>query len=276
MTQQLQLAQAEVERVNAELVTKSEEFTKYRRTKQAELATLQANYDSTLQTHDSTQASYKALQSAHTSQTHQLTQALTKVHDLSAQIAEQEAVFNNEANGLRRLVSVLESREKQAKEIVDSIEKEWEEFNSKMEREGSALKSEAEREKKGREEAEKKLDHLQTVLDKMGQGELPLPGRLPGTPLRGFIDESTDGMMGLSPTVAIASRAQKTGKTFTEVYADYVRLQEDFSKKCLEYDHMDRTLTQVLAQIEERVSLLFSLPLRYNDHHSGANTLSTT
>lgn len=252
MTQQLQLAQAELERVNAELVAKSEEFTKYRRTKQAELVTLQANYDSTLQNYDSAQSSLKALQSSHASQTHQLTQALTKVHDCTAQLAEQEAIFNNESNGLRRLVSVLETREKQAKDIVDGIEKEWEEYTDKTEKEQKALRAEAEREKKAREEADKKLDHLQTVLEKMGQGELPVPGRMPGTPMRG-LDESMDGMMGLSPSVAIASRAQKTGKTFTEVYADYVRLQEDYAKKCMEYDHMDRTLTQVLAQIEERV-----------------------
>ena len=38
-------------------------------------------------------------------------------------------------------------------------------------------------------------------------------------------DILASGMMGLSPTVAIASRVQKGGKTFTEVYADYVKLQ---------------------------------------------------
>lgn len=49
-------------------------------------------------------------------------------------------------------------------------------------------------------------------------------------------------MIGLSPTVAMASRVQRSGKTFTEVYADYVQLQEEYTKKCAEYDHMDRTL----------------------------------
>ena len=35
--------------------------------------------------------------------------------------------------------------------------------------------------------------------------------------------------------------------------ADYVRLQEEYAAKCAEYDHMDRTLSSVLGQIEERV-----------------------
>ena len=60
-------------------------------------------------------------------------------------------------------------------------------------------------------------------------------------------------MMGLSPMVEIASRAERSGKTFTEVYADHVHLQDEYATKCAEYDHMDSdcTLAQVLvAQIE--------------------------
>jgi hypothetical protein len=57
-------------------------------------------------------------------------------------------------------------------------------------------------------------------------------------------------MMDLSPTVAMASRAQRSGKTFTEVYADH-----RYVKKNTDYDRMARTLAQVLAQIEECVCI---------------------
>jgi nucleoprotein TPR len=113
---------------------------------------------------------------------------------------------------------------------------------------------EIEKEKRGKEDARRKVEQLESVLDRVGRGELPLPGRVYGTPSRtGTPDPAMDGMMGLSPTVAMASKAQRAGKTFTEVYADYVRLQDDYAKKSAEYDHMDRTLSEVLAQIEERV-----------------------
>jgi nucleoprotein TPR len=258
LTQQLQLAQAEVERTNAELNSKSEEFSKYRRTKHSELATIQASYDSLNQTHASTQATLKTLQSAHIAQSHRLTQALARVQDLTGQLAEQEATYASEASGLRRLVGMMEEREKQAKEIVGEIEKEWAGVGERSERRETALREEVERERKARENAEKRAMQLESVLDRMGRGELPIPipGRsTPGTPLRtpGVSDLMTEGMMGLSPTVAMASKAQRSGKTFTEVYSDYVRLQEDYAKKSAEYDHMDRTLSAVLAQIEERV-----------------------
>ena len=204
------------------------------------------------------EASFKALQSSNTAQSHQLTQALSNVQELTVQLAEQEATYSNEANGLKRLVSMMEDREKQAKEIVENIEQEWATVGEKAERREAILKEETERERKGREDAEKRLEQLESVLEKMGRGELPVPGRsTPSTPFRtpGYSDSMTDAMMGLSPTVAMASRSQRSGKTFTEVYADYVRLQEEYAKKSAEYDHMDRTLSSVLAQIEERVRL---------------------
>ncbi len=90
----------------------------------------------------------------------------------------------------------------------------------------------------------------------MGRGELPIPGRtsFPGTPMRtpgtpG--DPFNDGMLDMSPTIAITSRTQKSGKTFTEVYSDYVKLKKGSAKKVVEYDNMDRTLQSVLAQIQE-------------------------
>lgn len=220
------------------------------------MATLQASCDSLTQTHASTQASLKALQSAHTAQSHQLTQALARVQDLTGRLAEQEATYASEASGLRRLVGMMEERETQAKEIVERIENEWSAVGEKAERREAALKEEAERERLGREEAEKRAEQYENVLERMGRGELPVPGRgTPATPLRtpGTPSYMDEGMMGLSPTVAIASKTQRSGKTFTEVYADYVRLQEDFAQKSAEYDHMDRTLSAVLAQIEERV-----------------------
>ncbi|KAF8967178.1 hypothetical protein BDZ97DRAFT_1917117 [Flammula alnicola] len=266
LSQQLQLSQTEAERTSSELSTKTEEFAKYRRMKHAEVATLQASFDSLTQSHASMEASFKALQSANTAQSHQLSQALSKVQELTGQLAEQEARYSNEASGLKRLVSMMEEREKQAKEIVENIEREWATVGEKAERREAVLKEETERERRGREEAEKRLEQLEGVLERMGRGEFPIPGRnTPSTPMRtpGTSDFMTDGMIGLSPTVAMASKSQRSGKTFTEVYADYVRLQEEYAVKSAEYDHMDRTLSSVLAQIEERAPILSQQRIEY-------------
>ncbi|KAG9227404.1 Protein mlp1 [Pleurotus ostreatus] len=278
LSQQLDLAQSEVERTNAELSTKSEEFAKYRREKHTEIVSLQAQCDSLTQSNLSAQTTLKALQSSHSSQSHQLTQTLARVQDLTGQLAEQEATYASEASGLRRLVAMMEEREKQAKAIVEGIESEWADVGEKAEKREATLKEEIERERKSREAAEKRVDELETVLDRMNRGELPILGGSPGTPMRtpgGPTDPLTQSMMGLSPTVAMASKAQRSGKTFTEVYADYVRLQEQFAQKCSEYDHMDRTLSAVLAQIEERAPILSQQRAEYERLQSEAAQLSS-
>lgn len=257
LSQQLQLAQSEVERVNNELSTKSEEYGNYRRTKQAEFVTLQANLSDVTQNYSSSQATLKALQSSYTSQTHQLTQALTKVQDLTGQLAEQEAIYSTEAKSLRRLVEMLEDRERQTKVILDGIEQQFNEEAEKMEARQAALKAETEKEKKGREAAENRIEQLERVLNKMERGELAIPGRgsaVMSTPSRRTSGVVDDGVMGLSPTIAMASKVQKSGKSFTEVYTAYVQLQDDYDKKCVEYARMEEALASTIAQVEERVS----------------------
>ncbi|KAI6030410.1 hypothetical protein F5J12DRAFT_800153 [Pisolithus orientalis] len=259
LSQQLGLAQDETARVTTELTSKSEEYARYRRTKHAEFIQLQTAHDALIQKHASVESSFKAIQSAHEAQTQQLTQALSRVQDFQGKLAEQEAAFSTEVSGLKRLVTIMEEREKQAKDIVESIEHEWAGVGDRAEKREAALRAETEKERRAREEVEKRLEQLEIVLERINRGELPVAGRgatsVPGTPGR-WQDGAADPMFGLSPTVAMVSRAQKGGKTFTEVYADYVRLEEEYARKCTEYDHMDRTLSEVLAQIEERAPIL--------------------
>lgn len=261
----MKLARDESERTSADLTAKTEELTKYRRTKHAEFVQLQATHDSLVQNHAATESSLKQLHSSYTAQSHQLTQALARIQDLTGQLAEQEATYSSEAAGLKRLVAMMEDREAQAKAIVENIENEWAGVGDRAERREAVLKEEIESQRQRAEEAEGRVADLQKVLERVDRGEFPVPfgggSSLPSTPARGggspmvngTPDFLTQGMMGLSPTVAMASRAQRGGKTFTEVYAEYVKLQEELAKKNAEYDSMDRTLTQVLAQIEERV-----------------------
>jgi len=182
------------------------------------------------------------------------------VQDLSARIAEQDATYASEVAGLRRLIEMVEAREAQSKAIVENVEQEWAAVNERADRRESALREQVDRERLRTEAAEGRIEELERVLEKVNHGEFPVPApgtSAPSTPARGSTDILMQGIMSLSPTVAIASRAQRSGKTFTEVYADHVRLQDEYAKKCAEYDRMDRTLGQVLAQIEERVCFYF-------------------
>ena len=119
---------------------------------------------------------------------------------------------------------------------------EWEIVNERTDcREAASLKQVK------REQSRTKATEAH-VEESVNRGKFPVPApgtSLPLTPARGSTDILTQGMMGLSPMVVMASRAQRSGKTFTEVYADHVRLQDEYAKKCAEYDCMSRTLAWV-------------------------------
>jgi nucleoprotein TPR len=254
----MELAQQEAERASNELNAKSEQFSKDRRAMRADLSRLQAEHDALVQSSSATEGRLQALQSTHAMASQQLVRAQTTVQDLRSRLAEREATYAGEVANLKRLVELMEDRESQAKSIVESIEEEWATVGERAERREAALREEVDKAKRRTEAAERRVEDMERVLERVNRGEfpVPVPGSTPGTPMRnGTPDLMTQGMFGLSPAVAMASRVQKSGKTFTEVYADHVRLQEDHAHKCAEHDRMDRTLAEVLAQIEERVRI---------------------
>ena len=115
------------------------------------------------------------------------------------------------------------------------------------------LRDQLQQEQQKVDSLEKQLENLQLVIDRISSGELPLPPPGDHHTSRIDVDDDTSLLRSFSPGLAMINRMQKSGKTFTEVYADYVHLQEELKKRNIEYDRMNRTLSEVLAQIEERV-----------------------
>lgn len=258
----MELSKGENERVNAELTKKVEEFSRYRREKHAEIVGLQSKLDSLTESNNQTAITLRTLQNSHTSQSHQLSQSLQKVQDLTGQLADQEAKYSSEAANLRRLIQVMEEREARTKELVDGIEREWEGLGfSSAERE-QKLKKELDDEIQKNEILEKRLEEMKVIMDKINRGEFPIPdvaqeqsaSRRASAIGTSNVSFSGDELAGLSPGLAMINRMQKSGKTFTEVYADYVRLQDELAKASSENLRLDRVLAEVLAEIEERVS----------------------
>ncbi|KAI6004994.1 hypothetical protein EDC04DRAFT_2611626 [Pisolithus marmoratus] len=110
----------------------------------------------------------------------------------------------------------------------------------------TALQAEAEKKRHAREEAEKQLEQLGIVLERITKSELLIAGRrasIPRTPGRGQ-EATTDAMFGSSLTVAMVSRVQKGGETLTKVYADYAPI---LAQQCEDYECLQLEATQLSA-----------------------------
>lgn len=208
---------------------------------------LQSELDSLKQTHNQTLTTLRTLQSSHNSQSQQLSQALQKVQDLTGQLADQDAKYSSEAANLRRLVQMMEDREAQSKQLVENIERDWDGLSAKAAARERKLREELEEEQQKVTALKTELDETRAVVDKISRGELPMPP----------IDRSatsTGNLSSMSPGLALLSRVQKSGKTFTEVYSGYIRMESDLAYKTAEVDRLDRTLSEVIGELEERVS----------------------
>ena len=91
-------------------------------------------------------------------------------------------------------------------------------------------------------------DETTSVLDRVNSGELPILSATQTSP-----NVSSDILFGLSPNISMINRMQKSGKTFTEVYAEYVKMQGEIANKQRNIDHLQSSLSGVLAELEEAV-----------------------
>ncbi|KZT09250.1 uncharacterized protein LAESUDRAFT_545404 [Laetiporus sulphureus 93-53] len=288
LTQQLTLEQEQAARTSDELAAKVHEFAAYRRDKLGEVAKLQGDRDALAARLQTAESQLETLRTQHADQLRRHERATSELNQVTRQFAEQKESFATETTSLRNLVAKMQEREQATKKIVDEIDRKWNDVNAKAERREAVLREDILEQTQRAEEAEKRAAELDRILHGVEHGEFPMPSFASGgqsfsTPVRGpgtpsmanigtpdFLSQSM-----LSPTVAMASRAQKGGKTFTEVYTDYVRLQEEYARKSAEFDNMDRTLSAVLAQIEERAPILSQQRAEYERLQLEASDLAS-
>ncbi|KAG8987496.1 hypothetical protein FRB90_003320, partial [Tulasnella sp. 427] len=264
LNQELALVREESERTKAELDTMTEEHATFRRSKHAELVQLQTELDSLKQTQATTQTALDTLRQTHTQQSQAHIEALQKINNLKADLADQEAKFRSELATQKRLVALLESRNEEASQRVQEVDSEWEKMVKAADEREAELSDKLARERQKVDALEGRVDDLRSVIDKMGSGELPTLSQseragtisVPGTPAAQILGNSVNGTMILSPAASLATKFQKTGMTFTEVYAQYVRQSAELAAEKQENARLSECLAQILADIEERAPTL--------------------
>ncbi|KZV92725.1 hypothetical protein EXIGLDRAFT_836242 [Exidia glandulosa HHB12029] len=243
--QELVLANGEREQLRTDLSARIEERAKYRREKETQVRELQAALDSASSEATSFKNALETLQAAHDNQTRSLQTTLAQVGELKGELAAKDASFRAELGNTKRMVAMLERRQEEAQKRVEEVDREWNEMTSRAAQQEDKLRREVDRERARGDDLEKQLEELRVVMNKMGSGELPLPEA-----------NGNGNGFALSPTASLASKLQKSGRSYTEVYTDYVRLQDELARQKQETKRLEDCLAQILADIEERAPLL--------------------
>ncbi|TIA69826.1 hypothetical protein E3P92_03366 [Wallemia ichthyophaga] len=270
LEQENQLLKSNENWLNSELNKKAEEFSIYRREKHTELTESQSQLDVLQSQLNSQTTQLSALQSTYDNQTKKLSDVLAKSAQLETSLATTHEEYKAEINTQKRVVELLESRESESRKRVEEVNKEFDVLVAKSESETLSHNEELARERHRNLELDTELNELRahgfnTALN-TGNGT-----PIPSTPQTGQFDTS----FALSPTASIASKFNKGSKSFTEIYSDYAKLENEFNRERAERRRLESCLADVVSEIEERAPILQEQRKEYERRNNEANGLAT-
>ncbi|QRW15125.1 Nucleoprotein TPR [Ceratobasidium sp. AG-Ba] len=285
-TQELELLRTDHTRLTNALTQKSEQLTALRRETAAQVATLESEISAAQSTNNTLSNTLASLRTAHDNLQSEHTATLERLSQIQGDVGAERAQAKAQSEARERLIKLLEERNEEAVKRVREVEGEYETVLERAERRERKLEDE-------RDKATARVEELEGVVRGFVAGEFapgadvsiafgntsiapgtPGPGTpsrpgLPGTPR----NISTPGPLGtpnpfatpslLSPTAQLASRTQRGGKSYTEVYADYVRMSDELNKQKVETRRLEDCLASILRDIEERAPLLTEQRIEY-------------
>lgn len=245
----------------------------------AEIVRLQSQVDTLTQDKSSAESRLEAMRKARQTQETQLEDALRRIAELQTELAQQTTSFRGELETQKRLAELMDRRNEESRRRLEEIEQEWDSMVAKTAETEARLKEELSKERNRGDDLENRLEELRLVTDTMR----PMDIGTPGAPRASTPTPGTPGSIGsnsffLSPAANLAIRLQKGGRSYTEIYADYVKVNEELIAQKEETRRLESALAQILTDIEERVSLLpCGKSWRFSMTCSGTiNTKSTT
>lgn len=276
LEQQVSLLQDGNDKLNNEYSEQLARYAELRRTRTEEVSTLQIKLDHKTADHDREAERARTLQAANGELERKLNETLEKNRDLQSNETANARAFQDEMQICKDLLKQYEKIADEAKARVADIENEEEAIRAELAKREESLVAQTERERERAEAAQRKVEELEEVLQRVQVGEFSMAdtsfnrSRTPMSP-------GPAGMTSLmlSPTASIVSKFQRGGRSITEVYADYVRLQKEFQQEKQEKVRLETTLNDIFNEIQDRVSL--TKPLwQSSDCSSGSSTYPAT
>ncbi|KAG8824295.1 hypothetical protein FRC17_009133 [Serendipita sp. 399] len=276
LEQQINLLQESNNNLNNELSTQLSRYTELRRQRTEEISSLQARLDQKTNDYDRESDRARILHSTSAELERRLNEALERNRDLQTEALANKRAFQDEMQLCRDLLQKYEKIANEAQERVAEIEKEEEIIRRELTKREESLISQAEREHERAEGAHRKVEELEEVLHRVQTGDLSMvdtsfdKSRLSLTP-------GPDGMTSLmlSPTASIVSKMQRGGRSITEVYADYVRLQKELQQEKQEKQRLETTLNDIFNEIQDRAPVLTQQRLEYDRVSAEARQLAS-
>ena len=160
-----------------------------------------------------------------------------------------EQQFKNEMTAQKKLTDLylgksqeLGAHNQELETLVRELETKVMDLNKGKEESALEFQNQLQAQKKVQDDQEVELEQLRSQI------------KLINTDMN--MEKQADQVAQLSQTAAAASRFQKTGKSFTQVYSDYTALQQDNIREKSEVARLTECLNHIVSEFEQRAPII--------------------
>lgn len=270
LEQELALKTNDAKWAHQELTKSTEELTQHRVRSNGEISSLTLQLQQKTQALEASEVKINSLQSAYDNTLTRLDEVTREKSELRQRLVEQEGAFKSEMGTQQRLSALMEQQKDNAERRLADIEEQWEQVLAEHGDREKVLRQDLANQQAERDEIIREKEEIQQALDRLAESVGISTngyqiGATNGDETASVVSASTprrpafqlpDSSAVMSPTAALAAKVQKSGKSFTQIYADLARSEEELRREKSENRRLVGVLEQVMTDLHDRAPAL--------------------
>jgi nucleoprotein TPR len=252
--QEIDLLRKNNEWFEGELKTRSDDHTKYRKEKNAQVAELQrANADAS-ETIDTLRRTETTLRQHIEKLEQKADESRVRIEQLEDEATQNQTSFRNELDSARRLATLHQESAELVKGRLQQLQAELAQLSDNAALEIGQLQAEVESERNKVAEAEIRIAELETGQENLLAqiSELENTARMPATPRRPMNGAfETPGRAGSPAVFSPGGSRLKGGMSVTQLYSENVQLKSEIRTLREKSEDKDATLAEMLESLEQ-------------------------
>ena len=258
LQQEVELLKRNNEWHSNELQTRTQEHSKFRKERNARIASLQRELEDSTATVDTLKRTETTLRQRLEELQGKTDEAFAKIANLQEEAARKEQDFRTELDSTKRLAELQAQSASTHKARLQEVQGQVDQIKEDAADEIGRLQAEIETERSDKEQAESKVAELELQVEKLEQN---VNRSRAGTPMRngsGF-DPATPTRGGSPSALPGSMRKSVNGLSFTQLYSNYMETKQELEAEKRRSTTLSEHLDELVTHVESRAPEVLEL-----------------
>ncbi|KAL2914443.1 Protein mlp1 [Polyrhizophydium stewartii] len=247
--QQIEQLQKSNEWLSDELKRRTTQLSEYRREKSDQLSSLQSKFELLAQDKTSLESAHALLQARNADLEHKLHAASEKSKESDSRLLLIEQQFKNEMSSQKRLTDLYHTKCQELSEQNSELETQLQDYEARIEQMRDDYATAETSAQQELDQASRRISELEAELERTRE-ELDVVASNPSAAA------AANPLSELSAAAAAMSSAQKSGKSMTDIVAEYHDLKARLVRSQHEEERLREMVQHIMAELEERAPAL--------------------